>query len=107
EILRFLPDAGSMPAPFRSIFLWRACQVFVVPLAATVAVVAAARIAVDLVRAGVPATAAAAGIVFAAAPLAFLRRAARDAVGLAALLAVAVGAAVVSFPFFRQRASFR
>jgi len=99
EVCRYLPGVASVPSPFREMFLWRAAPVLLTPLAAA----SGAALLVAIARSG-PAPAAAEAAVLAAALAAIaIRPRWRAAVGLAALLAAVLGAAVLSHPFVRRR----
>jgi len=102
EVCRYLPGAASFPSPFRGMFLWRTAQILLTPVAA----VAAAALLVATARGG-PAPAAAEAILVAGALAALaVRPRWRAATGLAALLCGVLGAAILSYPFFRRRGSF-
>jgi cellulose synthase/poly-beta-1,6-N-acetylglucosamine synthase-like glycosyltransferase len=102
EIFRFLPRARQLPA----VFLWRAALLTVVPLLATLAAVAllfdATQRALATDAAALLTIALAIALLFTARPL---RRAARFA-ALACLLTAVSAAALLSYPFSRQAASF-
>jgi len=101
EVLRFLPSAARIPAPFRAIFLRRAAQVFLAPLAGTLF----AAVAATAVRSGM--AGAGAGLAVAAGFLLAVRPTWRSAAGLAVTLTGVIAAAIISLPFHRQHASFR
>ena len=91
EVFRFLPAAARMTGPMRAIFLWRAALLTIVPLLWTVA----------------------AGLALIAAPLLALLATAvvfivppARAAALALLLAAVSSAALLTYPFSRQAASF-
>ena len=97
EIVRFLPGVRSIPRPMRTIFLWRAALLALVPLLGVIGGAAAiATIATSF------ASIVAAAIV---AILLFVIPAARG-LALAALLAAVSAAALLMHPFSRQQASF-
>ncbi|MEA2337271.1 MAG: hypothetical protein QOE82_1278 [Thermoanaerobaculia bacterium] len=89
EIVRFLPDVRRMPRPMRTIFLWRAALLTLVPLLGMIG----------------------GGAVIAAFPISLLAMlllflpAARG-IALAALLAAVSAAALLTHPFSHQQASF-
>jgi len=99
EIVRFLPDVRRIPRPMRTIFLWRAALLTIVPLLGLAGGVAAA-IAVpfqSIIR-----------VAFIAMLLLVMPsfRAAARACALAALLAAVSAVALLMHPFSRQQASF-
>lgn len=94
EIMRFLPRARQMPAPMRAIFLWRAALLTIVPL---LAIFGGITLLAALAKHAV--------VLALAAPLLFLFPPARGA-ALAAMLALVSAAALISYPFSRQAASF-
>jgi cellulose synthase/poly-beta-1,6-N-acetylglucosamine synthase-like glycosyltransferase len=97
EIVRFIPEVRRMPRPMRTIFLWRAALLTLVPFLGVIGGAAAmAAIATSF-----------AAIIAAAltATLLFVIRPARG-LALAALLAAVSAAALVMHPFSRQQASF-
>jgi cellulose synthase/poly-beta-1,6-N-acetylglucosamine synthase-like glycosyltransferase len=97
EIVRFMPSARRIPRPMRTIFLWRAALLTLVPLLGVVGGTAA----VSAIAASFE------SIMIAAltAILLFVSRPARG-VALAALLAAVSAAALLMHPFSRQQASF-
>jgi cellulose synthase/poly-beta-1,6-N-acetylglucosamine synthase-like glycosyltransferase len=108
EILRFLPRAFRMPAPFRTTFLWRATQMLLFPFAGAASLGLLIAIAARLGRLSPLLLAGAAGAAAAVSTLILRRRpAARALIALATLLTVVLLAAIVASPFIRQRASFR
>jgi cellulose synthase/poly-beta-1,6-N-acetylglucosamine synthase-like glycosyltransferase len=101
EIIRFLPDVRRIPRPMRTIFLWRAALLTLVPLlgvAGGLAALAAIAVSFDLIIRVAFIT-----ILLLVVPS--LRAAAR-ACALAALLAAVSAAALLMHPFSRQQASF-
>jgi cellulose synthase/poly-beta-1,6-N-acetylglucosamine synthase-like glycosyltransferase len=102
EIFRFLPRARQLPA----VFLWRAALLTLVPLLATLAGIAllidAAQRAFTTDTAALLTIALVVALLFTARPL---RHAARFA-ALALLLTAVSAAAVLTYPFSRQAASF-
>jgi cellulose synthase/poly-beta-1,6-N-acetylglucosamine synthase-like glycosyltransferase len=97
EIVRFMPEVRRIPRPMRTIFLWRAALLTLVPLLGVAGGTAAiAAIATSTESIG------------AAAILAILLFVIRPARGfaLAALLAAVSAAALLMHPFSRQQASF-
>jgi cellulose synthase/poly-beta-1,6-N-acetylglucosamine synthase-like glycosyltransferase len=97
EIVRFLPKVRSIPRPMRTIFLWRAALLTLVPLlgivGATAAIAAMATSLVAIVGAAIVTL------------LLFIIPSARG-FALAALLAAVSAAALLMHPFSRQQASF-
>ena len=106
EVFRYLPKAASFPSPFREIFLWRAAGMLLAPFAAGLVAAAAAEIAVAVARAGPASAATEAALVLGTAAVLAARPRWRAALGLAGMLAAVLGAAILSHPFVRQRASF-
>ena len=100
EILRFLPEAGSMPHPVRSMFLWRAAQFLLFPVLALLWVV----LSVAWVAADAPALLLA-GAVLVAVALGASRL--RAGLLLALLLSASLLAALFTAPLARQRSTFR
>lgn len=98
EIMRFLPLAARMPAPMRSIFLWRAALLTLVPLLSTLGSVALA--AALILQWG------AQGVLLLFAPALLLVIPPARGAALAAVLAAVSAAALFSYPFSRQAASF-
>jgi cellulose synthase/poly-beta-1,6-N-acetylglucosamine synthase-like glycosyltransferase len=97
EIVRFLPEVRRIPRPMRTIFLWRAALLTLVPLLGVIGGAAAiAAIATSFASILIAAL---------AAMLLFVIPAARG-FALAALLAAVSAAALVMHPFSRQQASF-
>ncbi|HEV7428336.1 MAG TPA: glycosyltransferase [Thermoanaerobaculia bacterium] len=97
EIVRFLPQVKIMPRPMRTIFLWRAALLTLVPLLGVIGGTAAIALIATSVQ----------SIVVAAltAMLLFVIPPARG-FALAALLAAVSAAALLTHPFSRQQASF-
>jgi cellulose synthase/poly-beta-1,6-N-acetylglucosamine synthase-like glycosyltransferase len=97
EIVRFLPDVRSIPRPMRTIFLWRAALLTLVPLLGVIggagAIAAIAASFASIIAAAL------------ATILLFVVRPARG-LALAALLAAVSAAALLMHPFSRQQASF-
>ena len=98
EIMRFLPLAARMPAPMRAIFLWRAALLSIVPLLSTVG-------SVMFVAALVFTLGVQGSLLLLASSLLLLIPPARGA-ALAAVLAAVSAAALLTYPFSRQAASF-
>jgi hypothetical protein len=98
EIMRFLPLAGRMPAPMRTIFLWRAALLTIVPLLSAVGGIALATAVV--LQWGVQ------GMLLLLAPALLLDIPPARGAALAAVLAAVSAAALFSYPFSRQAASF-
>jgi len=97
EIVRFLPEVRRIPRPMRTIFLWRAALLTLVPLLGVVGATAAiAAIATSFESITVAAL---------MAMLLFVIPPARG-LALAALLAAVSAAALLMHPFSRQQASF-
>jgi cellulose synthase/poly-beta-1,6-N-acetylglucosamine synthase-like glycosyltransferase len=97
EIVRFMPDVQQMPRPMRTIFLWRAALLTLVPLLGVAGGAAAiASIATSF------------GALIGAAIMAMLLSLIPPGrgVALAALLAAVSAAALLMHPFSRQQASF-
>jgi cellulose synthase/poly-beta-1,6-N-acetylglucosamine synthase-like glycosyltransferase len=91
EVFRFLPAVARMPGPMRGIFLWRAALLTLVPLLWTLAA------ALVLIAAPLP-TLLATAVVFLVPPA--------RAAALAMLLSAVSAAALLTYPFSRQAASF-
>jgi cellulose synthase/poly-beta-1,6-N-acetylglucosamine synthase-like glycosyltransferase len=105
EVMRFLPEAHRIPKPMRAIFLWRATLLTLVPLLGTLGCAAlllsiGTHAAVSLESAAWATLIAALLLVTAPA-----RKLAR-ACALAAVLAAVSAAALLTYPFSRQVASF-
>jgi biofilm PGA synthesis N-glycosyltransferase PgaC len=98
EIVRFVPLARRMPAPLRAIFLWRAALLTVVPLLAMSGAVAVLAAMVLLSGAHAVWLLPALALLMTVPP-------ARGA-ALAAVLAAVSAAALLTYPFSRQAASF-
>jgi Glycosyl transferase family 2 len=98
EIMRFLPLAGRMPAPMRTIFLWRAALLTIVPLLSAIGGIALA--AALVLQWGVQ------GVLLLLAPALLLVIPPARGAALAAVLAAVSAAALFSYPFSRQAASF-
>ncbi|MBV9070338.1 MAG: glycosyltransferase [Acidobacteria bacterium] len=97
EIVRFIPEVRRIPRPMRTIFLWRAALLTLVPLLGVIGGAAAiAAIATSFESIIVAAL---------AATLLFVIPPARG-FALAALLAAVSAAALLMHPFSRQQASF-
>jgi cellulose synthase/poly-beta-1,6-N-acetylglucosamine synthase-like glycosyltransferase len=94
EIIRFLPDVRRIPRPMRTIFLWRAALLTIVPLLGIVGGLAA----IVLLSTSII------GVAMIAMFLLILPAA--RACALAALLAAVSAAALLMHPFSRQQASF-
>jgi cellulose synthase/poly-beta-1,6-N-acetylglucosamine synthase-like glycosyltransferase len=97
EIVRFLPEVRRMPRPMRTIFLWRAALLTLVPLLG-IAGGAAAMAAIATSFASIIGAAVVAMLLFVIPPA--------RGVALAALLAAVSAAALLMHPFSRQQASF-
>lgn len=98
EIMRFLPLAARMPAPMRTIFLWRAALLTLVPLLSALGSVALA--AALVLQWG------AQGVLLLFTPALLLVIPPARGAALAAVLAAVSAAALFSYPFSRQAASF-
>ena len=98
EIMRFLPLAARMPAPMRTIFLWRAALLTLVPLLSAIGGIALA--AALVLNWG------AQGVLMLLAPALLLVLPPARGAALAAVLAAVSAAALFSYPFSRQAASF-
>jgi cellulose synthase/poly-beta-1,6-N-acetylglucosamine synthase-like glycosyltransferase len=98
EIVRFVPLARRMPAPLRAIFLWRAALLTIVPLLAMLG--GAAFVGGIVLLSGAYAIWLVPGFA-----LLLVLPPARGA-ALAAVLAAVSAAALVTYPFSRQAASF-
>jgi cellulose synthase/poly-beta-1,6-N-acetylglucosamine synthase-like glycosyltransferase len=94
EIVRFMPEVRRMPRPMRTIFLWRAALLTIVPLLAVIGGAAA-------IAASFQSIVGAAIMAVLLLILPFAR-----GVALAALLAAVSAAALLMHPFSRQQASF-
>jgi cellulose synthase/poly-beta-1,6-N-acetylglucosamine synthase-like glycosyltransferase len=106
EIFRFLPQAHRMPPPIRTMFLWRAALLTLVPLAAILALLfAAAALILDGASLPVDPAAAPLALTLLAMALPQGRRLLRFG-ALAALLTAVSAAALLRYPFSRQTASF-
>lgn len=94
EIVRFVPEARRIPRPMRTIFLWRAALLTLVPLLGVAGGIAAVVTSIQsIVAAAIVAT-----LLFVIRPL--------RGFALAALLVAVSAAALVMHPFSRQQASF-
>ncbi|MDP9193589.1 MAG: glycosyltransferase [Acidobacteriota bacterium] len=98
EIMRFLPLAGRMPAPMRTIFLWRAALLTIVPLLSTIG--GTALVAALVLTWGMQ------GVLLLLAPMLLLFIPAARGAALAVVLAAVSAAALFTYPFSRQAASF-
>jgi cellulose synthase/poly-beta-1,6-N-acetylglucosamine synthase-like glycosyltransferase len=94
EIVRFMPEVRRMPRPMRTIFLWRAALLTVVPLLSVLGGVAAIATSFQSIV----------GVAFVATLLLIIPFARGFA--LAMLLAAVSAAALLMHPFSRQQASF-
>jgi cellulose synthase/poly-beta-1,6-N-acetylglucosamine synthase-like glycosyltransferase len=97
EIVRFLPEVRRMPRPMRTIFLWRAALLTLVPLLGVIGGTAAIAVIATSFEWIV-------GVAM-MTMLLFVIRPARG-FALAALLAAVSAAALLTHPFSRQQASF-
>jgi Glycosyl transferase family 2 len=98
EIMRFLPLARRMPAPMRAIFLWRAALLTIVPSLAAIG--GAALVAAFVIAWG------AQGLLLLAGPSLLLILPPARGAALSAVLAAVSAAALFTYPFSRQAASF-
>jgi hypothetical protein len=98
EIMRFLPMVREMPAPMRTIFLWRAALLTVVPLLSAIGSVAL--VAALVLHWGTQ------GLLLLLAPALLLVLPPARGAALAAVLAAVSAAALFTYPFSRQAASF-
>jgi cellulose synthase/poly-beta-1,6-N-acetylglucosamine synthase-like glycosyltransferase len=104
EIFRFLPHACLMPEPMRRVFLWRAALMMGAPVTAAVGCTA---IVTAFESGAVTASEMIVPLLPALLALAMRRgRHAAQLAALAALLTCASVAALVTYPFLRQTASF-
>jgi biofilm PGA synthesis N-glycosyltransferase PgaC len=105
EIVRFLPEAGRIPKPMRAIFLWRAALLTVVPLLGTLG---SAALAVSIATHTAVSLESIAWAALIAALLLVVPQTRKLARGcaLAAVLAAVSAAALFTYPFSRQVASF-
>jgi cellulose synthase/poly-beta-1,6-N-acetylglucosamine synthase-like glycosyltransferase len=105
EIVRFLPEARRIPRPMRAIFLWRAALLTLVPLLGTLGSVA---LAVSIATHTAISLESIAWAALIAALLLVVPQARKLARGcaLAAVLAAVSAAALFTYPFSRQVASF-
>ena len=94
EIVRFLPEVRRIPRPMRTIFLWRAALLTLVPLLSVIGGAAAIAASFEAMIVATLLT-----------MLLFVIPPAR-AIALAALLAAVSAAALLMHPFSRQQASF-
>jgi cellulose synthase/poly-beta-1,6-N-acetylglucosamine synthase-like glycosyltransferase len=94
EIVRFLPEVRRIPRPMRTIFLWRAALLTLVPLLSVIGGAAAIAASFETMIVATLLT-----------MLLFVIPPAR-AIALAALLAAVSAAALFMHPFSRQQASF-
>lgn len=105
EIVRFLPEARRIPKPMRAIFLWRAALLTLVPLLGTLG---CAALVLSLGTHPALSLESIAWATFIAALLLLAEPTRRLARGcaLAAVLAAVSAAALLTYPFSRQVASF-
>lgn len=109
EMFRFLPGVACMSRQARAVFLWRAAQLFLIPV---LVVFLAAALPV-LAGRGEYGGAAALGAAMGALPLTVLRfdgrydpRTFAQGIGLAALLTAVLVTALIGYPFSRQTAAY-
>jgi len=110
EVVRFLPLLGRFPVPARTVFLWRAAQMVLFPVAAIGAIVSAAVMLASAGAATVGATVVAGAAVCGAEAVASAAagRTPRlaPAAALALMLAAVLTAVLLTMPFARRSARY-
>ena len=108
EVFRFLPRVPAMPPPARTVFLWRAAHLTVLPLLLLVTAGLALDALGHAMTSPAGTLAVGAGMVAVAAACWASRRVQSLAavVALGALIAVTLALALAALPFWRQRACF-
>jgi cellulose synthase/poly-beta-1,6-N-acetylglucosamine synthase-like glycosyltransferase len=108
EIFRFLPEARGMSAPARTIFLWRAAQLTILPVLVTLGVLGAAVAAAQALPPSLHLLLPSAAVVLVGASWWGLRRMTGPVLLVVhgVVLAVVTLAALVAYPFTRQTAAF-
>lgn len=108
EVFRFLPRVAAMTPAARTVFLWRAAHLTILPLLLLVTAGAVLAGLGEMIAspAGRLALGAAAGLAVVACCVSRHARQAAALVALAAVIAPTLVLALVALPFWRQRASF-